>query len=941
MSRLRVPESTYRLQFNGGFTFDDARAIVAYLSALGISHLYASPFLKARSGSTHGYDIVDHGQLNPEIGTARDLQDLSDELRRHGMGQIMDLVPNHMGVGGADNRWWLDVLEYGQASPYAVYFDIDWHPVKEELRHKVLLPVLDDQYGDVLERGGLQLNFDPESGEFSTWFYNHRFPIDPGTYHLILASAEDQDETLRDWAQLSRGMPRPHDCNAEQAHARRIEAESLKRGLSAWWQSGEWAQRTMERLVQHMNGDPGDTTTFEPLHRLLEEQAYRLAWWRVASDEINYRRFFDINDLAGLRMELDEVFDATHQLVAELLRAGRMDGLRIDHPDGLRDPVAYFRALRERLHTDNGDDFYLVVEKILANYERLPGNWPVQGTTGYEFMFLTNNLMVDGDGQAPLTRIYHRFIGRTIDYGELLYERKKLIIRNQLSSELTVLANLADGLAQADPHTRDFTLNGLRDALTEIVACFPVYRTYLNGEPVSDEDRRYVHWALAQARKRGRARELRILDFLEQLLLLESVEDRAEGYRREVLRFAARVQQYTAPVMAKAMEDTTFYIYNRMVSLNEVGGDPHLFGISTHAFHRANRERSEQWPHAMLASSTHDSKRSEDVRARLAVLSELPQEWRQHLRRWTQLNRAKASQLEFTRAPSRNDEYLIYQTLLGAWPLHDLDEHGVENMRERLEQYMLKAMREAKLYTSWINPDEEYENATIRFLQALMRNPERNAFLADFIPFQRRIAHFGLINALSALAWKLTVPGAPDIYQGNELWTFDLVDPDNRRPVDYALRVRLLEELRAWPEQQERARVTEFGRNLADPRVKLFLTWKLLQLRHALPELFRDGAYVPLVAEGSRASQVCAYLRQHDGEQVAIVTGLFWTKLLAGADDVGYGHAWGDTHVLLPDTPSRWHNVLNGETLAAAEEGTALATLLADFPVAVLRHQSD
>lgn len=940
MSRLRVPESTYRLQLNGGFTFKDTLAVIPYLSALGITHLYASPILKARSGSTHGYDIVDHATLNPEIGTASDLQDLDQRLHQHGMGQIMDLVPNHMGVGGADNKWWLDVLEYGQASPYAVYFDIDWHPVKEELRNKVLLPVLDDQYGEVLERGDLKLSFDPESGEFSVWFYNHRFPIDPGTYSCILEPAEGTDETLRDLARTARNFARPHQCNAEQAQARRLDAEGLKQDLAAWWRSGDPAQRTMETLLQRMNGVAGNAPTFASLHQLLEEQAYRLAWWRVASDEINYRRFFDINDLAGLRMELDEVFDATHQLVAELLRSGRLDGLRIDHPDGLRDPAAYFRALRERLHTDNGDQFYLVVEKILANYERLPANWPVQGTTGYEFMFLTNNLLVDGDGQAPLTRIYHRFIGRTIDYGELLYERKKLIIRNQLSSELTVLANLADGLAQADPRTRDFTLNGLRDALIEFVACFPVYRTYLTAEPVGDEDRRYVHWALAQARKRTTAQELRIFDFIEDLLLLAGFEDRTEGFRREALRFAARVQQYTAPVMAKAMEDTTFYIYNRLVSLNEVGGDPHLFGISTAAFHRANRERLEQWPHAMLASSTHDSKRSEDVRARLAVLSELPQEWRQHLRRWKQLNRAKAVQLENTRAPSRNDEYLIYQTLLGVWPLQDLDEAGMDTMRERLEQYLLKAMREAKVYTTWINPNEEYECAAVRFLQALLRNPHRNAFLADFLPYQRRIARFGLYNALNAVTWKLTVPGVPDVYQGNELWTFDLVDPDNRRPVDYNERMRLLDELRSVPESHGNALLRELGSNVTDPRTKLFVTWKLLQLRRQSPELFRQGTYLPLAAEGEMAGHVCAYARQLEDEAIVVVTALWWTRLLADADDVAFGNPWRGTRVLLPGA-SRWRNILSGEMLPAGDDGVELTVLLQDFPLAVLQRSRE
>jgi len=944
MDRHPIPDATYRLQFNSEFTFRDGERLVPYLAALGISHVYASPYLKARSGSTHGYDIVDHSALNPEIGSRDEYDRFLETLHRHGLGQILDLVPNHMGVGGADNGWWLHVLEHGQSSPYAEYFDIDWDPVKEELRDKVLVPVLDAHYGAALESGGLEVRFDSGEGSFSVWFYEHRLPIDPRTYPLILNGDETplaRDAVLNsEWHALLgalENLPSRNDPDPGQRSRRLRQAADCKRRLAALYAESETLREFLPARLRALNGTPGESSSFDALHRLLESQAYRTAWWRVAADDINYRRFFDINDLAALRMENPPVFEDTHRLVGELLAAGALDGLRIDHPDGLYDPPSYLRALRERLRRGQPEDFYLVVEKILAPYERLPEHWPVHGTTGYEFAYLTDHLLLDPGGETSLTRTYQRFLGEPAGFEELLYDCKLLIIRSQLSSEITVLSNLADGIAQADRHTRDFTLNGLRDALIEVVANFPVYRTYVGDDGPGDDDRRYIHWAVARAKKRNQAKDPLIFDFLQQLMLGEG----PGALRGAVRRFSVRMQQYTAPVMAKSMEDTAFYRYNRLVSLNEVGGEPQHFALSVNAFHHANRERCERWPHAMLASSTHDTKRSEDVRARLNALSELPVEWRRHVGRWRRINRAKAAELDTGRAPSRNDEYLIYQTLLGVWPLHDPDQEELDRLRQRLSDYMIKAVREAKARSSWINPDEEYEQGILNFVAALLRAP-RTAFLTDFAPLAERIARLGLYNSLVQTALKLTVPGVPDIYQGNELWTFRLVDPDNRQPVDYALRARLVEDMeRRAAEGGQEALQSELLENLTDGRAKLYLTWRLLHFRRRHAALFRDGDYTPLSILGERQEHVCGFLRTRGDEYLAVVVPLRMASLMSAPGEPPLGGAWNDTAVQLPESvlPARWTNVLTGNAVDLPHtDPTALylERLLSTFPAAVL-----
>lgn len=956
MNSPAVPTATYRLQFNRDFTFADAVRIIPYLQQLGISHVYASPFLKARSGSPHGYDIVDHNAINPEIGDAAAFNEYVETLHRHGMGQILDIVPNHMGVGGDDNSWWLDVLENGEASIYAAYFDIDWHPVNPALRHKVLLPFLGDHYGTVLEEGELQLSLDADSGVFGVRYYEHLFPMDPRTWPRILAPGRDEvtrqsgdhREALAGLDALiavCRALPRRTETSGARRLRRRQGTADCKERLVGLCRDHPEIRLFIDNSVARLNGIPGQATSFDALHRLLEAQAYRLAYWLVAADEINYRRFFDINDLAGLRMENDEVFHDTHQLIRRFVADGSVDGLRIDHPDGLSDPFGYYRDLRNLVRESRGEPCYMLVEKILAGHESLPFDWPVDGTTGYETAHLLNGLFIDPDSERRLTLLYRRFTGRGGDFSELLYDCKKLVMRSVLGSELTVLANLAGAVARSDRHTRDFTYQRLRDALADVVACFPVYRTYVTRHRSSERDRGYIDWAVAQAKKRNPAADVQIFDFIRDLLSLQRVGQYSARLQRRMLQFALRFQQYTAPVMAKGMEDTAFYIDNRLISLNDVGFDPHTFSVSVDALHLENHKRLSNRPETMVTTSTHDSKRGEDVRARINVLSELPGEWGRRLARWTRINRKKKRRVNGAPAPCRNDEYLLYQTLVGAWPSESDLRNELEACRGRIENYMIKAAREAKTHTSWVNPNEEYEETVRGFVRGLLDESGRNPFLADFVPFQRRINRFGLLNSLSQTLLKLTVPGVPDIYQGNELWSFNLVDPDNRRAVDYALRQQTLQKLAEQCEDTKS--MPELARQLIDSiedgRAKLYLTWKTLALRRRCPDLFRNGDYQPLETQGRYAAHLFSFARQCGNRQV-IVAASRWFARLAGASDglPAGGTAWEDTSILVPGAVGKepYFNVLTGETVETLRDTGEIrlnaTDLFQSFPLALL-----
>jgi len=975
-SRSHIPRATYRLQLNRDFTFAKAEAIVPYLSSIGISHCYVSPCLKARPGSMHGYDIVDHNSLNPEIGSSEDFDRLVTALHKHDMGLILDIVPNHMGVMGSDNAWWLDVLENGEASVYAGFFDIEWHPLKEELQGKVLVPVLHDHYGAVLESGDLKLVFNSARGEFDIWYRENRFPIDPKEYPRVLQPCGakvtemlgEQNPDQLEFQSLITAfghLPGRQETSSDRIAERNRDKEIHKRRLAELCARSSEIPSCIQRAVDSINGNAAHSESFEELHELIKAQAFRLANWRVAADDINYRRFFDTNDLAGLRTENETVFQATHRLVLSLVAEGKVDGLRLDHPDGLYNPAQYFERLNRGIAaaTNKGTNAsqdsqhhsseYVVIEKILTGSERLPAEWPVCGTTGYDFANLVNGVFINSAAAMRLERIYRNFITGEIDFPDLAYRCRKLIARVALASELNVLANRLIHIALSKRRTCDFTLNSLRDALTEVVASFPVYRTYISPSGISETDALYVRRAVASAKWRSPAADSSIFDFISDVLLTRIAEGQDSAYRDAVTRFAMKFQQFTSPVMAKGLEDTAFYRSNRLVSLNDVGSDLQRFGITTGEFHLANQDRLRSWPHSMLATSTHDSKRSEDVRARINVLSEISGLWRLQLRNWKRFNRRYKRVVNDKPAPSPNDEYLLYQTLVGIFPSEPLTEKSDENdwkiFRERVEDYMLKAIREAKQNTSWINRNAEYETAVSSFVKALLTPGAKNRFLDDFVPFQRRIARIGVWNSLSQTLLKLTSPGVPDIYQGNEMLEFSLVDPDNRRAVDFVRRQQAfanIQSLGSDPDAMSRSRLLETPQ---DGRLKLYLTWKTLSLRKQRPDLFQAGEYVPLPLAGAKANHIVAFIRKHEAARMMVIVPRLVASLLNDNDNdnefdlppIGPS-VWDDTHVLLPscDRSENYRNAFTGEVLKVQQESGGyskidVAQLLGEFPVAL------
>ncbi|ODN68958.1 malto-oligosyltrehalose synthase [Methylobrevis pamukkalensis] len=844
-----VPRATYRLQLNADFGFREAAAVVPYVARLGVSHVYASPFLRARPGSTHGYDIVDHGELNPELGSKADFDAFVETLRAHELGMVLDFVPNHMGIGGSDNPYWLDVLEWGRSSDYAGWFDIDWFPEAPHLEGKVLIPVLGDHYGKVLESGGLELRFDAEEGSIALWAYGtHKLPIHPDCYGAVLGTGHAALERLGDaFTHLS--AYHPH----EQRRAR-----ELKRDL-ARLAADPQIRAAIDASLAGFAGREGDLDSWSRLDRLVEEQVWRVAFFRVAADDINYRRFFNVNELAGIRIEHEELFEHAHRLVFDLIGRGVLDGLRIDHIDGLLDPKTYCHRLRQRAPRP----IWLVVEKILAEHETLRADWGTDGTTGYEFANLLTGLLTDPAGDARITSFYRSFTGERARFSEIVRASKFAIMDDEMASELNTLARDAARIARSGPRTADFTQNVLRRALKEIVAAFEVYRTYVTEDGTCAQDLKELDGAITRARRNARALDPSVFDFLGSLLSARLTAAPGSGYsRQEVLAFAMRFQQYTGPVMAKGLEDTAFYRFNRFVAANEVGGEPAEPTTTIEAFHTANARRLAETPGAMLATSTHDTKRGEDTRARLAVLAEVADEFTAAVTEWSAILAGEGAGTaggeggEF----ARNDEYLLYQLLIGAWPSEaEVDDAALGDFRARLSGAMLKSVREAKVRSNWAAPDTDYEAVVEAFIERAFASAP---FRAAFLPFQKRIARLGAVNSYVQTVLKLTVPGVPDIYRGAEHWDLSLVDPDNRRPVDFELRQRLLDDPSA-PAAAEA---------LGDGSAKLRAIAALLALRAERPALFAAGDYLPL---DTGSDQIIGFERRHGAERLIVLARRF------------------------------------------------------------------
>jgi (1->4)-alpha-D-glucan 1-alpha-D-glucosylmutase len=914
-----VPIATYRLQLTREFGFDAAAALVPYLKALGISHLYTSPFLKARAGSTHGYDIVDHAQLNPEFGGDEAFARLSQALAAADMGLILDFVPNHMGVGFSDNAWWLDVLEWGPKSPHAASFDIDWDTLPYKPEGGVLLPILGRAYGDALEAGEIALAFDAGEGSFSAWYFEHRLPIRPNRYgevlRTIVAHADAGDQPAgRRLLELSALHPDPRAPTREQAPAFKAALAAVAGGTAV-----------IERGLAAYRPSPDHPARTVALHRLLERQHYRLAYWRVAVSEINYRRFFDINGLAGLRVEDPRTFIAVHRLVAALIAGGRLHGLRVDHIDGLWDPAKYFRQLQRLIRRPRGPagsrrSFYIVVEKILASGEVMPRFPGVAGTTGYEWLNAISRLLLDPRGLAELHRVGRAAARRHASFEETLEQSKRRVLHTVLASEFTVLARLLARIAAGQWRTRDFALDSLRSALELFVIHFPVYRTYVTQDGASPSDRAAIARAIDAARAHWFGSDVEIFDFLQDALTLDLIAPGRQGYSKaRVRRFALKVQQFTGPMMAKSLEDTAFYRYVPLLALNEVGGDPTLPAD----FHRAMIDRARMSPHGLTATATHDTKRGEDARARLLALSELGAEWTEEVKAWSLLNDRLAGRSGSHRAPSYAHEYMLYQTLVGAWPAEGIDAEFVA----RVEAYALKAAREGKLETSWTNPSAEYEAALAAFVRQSLDRGVSSQFIDRLSAFARRAALVGALNSLVQLTLKATMPGVPDFYQGTELWDLSMVDPDNRGPVDFARRREWLARLSADPDWNA------LGERWSDGGIKLALTRALLGLRTELAHVFTQGDYRPLKVTGPDAGRVVAFARAAAPDAVVVVAARHFARLTEG------GRCWPPTFALDATVAIEGLSDARNRLALGARldrDAPAVSQLLAGLPVAIL-----
>ncbi len=927
---MKIPTGIYRLQFGPSFGFRQAWAVLDYLSDLGVSDVYASPVFRARKGSTHGYDVVDPLQLNPELGTAEEFQELLRKAAELRLGWIQDFVPNHMAYDH-DNTILMDILENGPYSKYYEFFDIEWTLPYHEPGQRLLAPFLGRFYGECLEDQEIQLKYDQYGMRFN--YYQLMFPLRLESYLDVLTFDINRlkriiGDTHPDFIKFLGILYVLKTISThDEVDERYTQIQFIKRLLYELYANNLTIRDHLDRNIRTINGEKGDPESFLHLENLLAEQHFRLSFWKVATEEINYRRFFNINELICLRIENDEVFKHVHGLLLDLIDSGRITGVRIDHIDGLYDPSSYLKRLRSRI-----GDAYLVVEKILEQEERLPEFWPVQGTTGYDFLNHVNGVFCHSRNEKRFTGVYARFTPHPLSFPHLVYEKKRLIVRKEMAGDVDDLATLLKGISGRYRHGSDITLQGLKSAIVELMCHFPVYRTYINAAHSPEQDKEIIKKAVQKAMENNAAL-LYELDFLEKFLTLTFGEYFSDDEKNKWLHFAMRFQQFTGPLMAKSFEDTLLYCYNRLLSLNDVGGNPGVFGISLERFHQFNIGRLEQWPYTMNATSTHDTKRSEDVRARIHVLSEIPSEWSQQLKKWGAFAARKKKTVHGAKAPDRNDEYAFYQNLLGAYPLEG---KASREFVERMKEYVIKAVREAKVHTAWLKPDSEYEQAFLNFLDKLLDEREDNPFLKEFQPFQAKISFYGMLNSLSQTLLKSTCPGIPDVYQGTELWDLSLVDPDNRRPVDFELRRRHLKELMRGAETDLLELIETVLAHPDDGRIKMFLIHRVLSARRERPELFLQGAYLPIEAQGAKAGHIIAFARNYGGEMAVTAAPRFCTALVESGDFPLGPRVWEDTELVLSGgPPSRWRDAITGR-IVLHKHPLPVSDVLTHFPVALL-----
>ena len=942
----RAPLATYRLQFNSNFRFRDAISILDYLRELGISHVYSSPVLGSRSGSGHGYDVTDPTKIDLDEGGEEEFAALQSALEERGMGLVLDLVPNHM-AASKENRWWMDVLEFGPDSPFASYFDIDWKPPSRTLENKLLLPFLGRPFGDVLNDGEMHLDW--QDGRFVLQYGEQLFPIAPTSYAQILnspvngksASLESDSPSAQEWRGVLAVAQSIALGNGALAVAdRRAKFEGMCDRLHQLLIASPEVYAHVERTLEVLNGKPGSPSSFNELEHILAGQHYRLAFWQTASDAINYRRFFSITDLVGVRVDDPAVFDATHEKAIRIGLSKSCSGFRIDHIDGLREPARYLKRLRERLSSQRPehDDLYLIVEKILEQNEWLPADWPVEGTTGYDYLNFANRLLVDERQAGALEDIYAKWIGLSIDFNDLLHEKKKLIMRTLLGVEIRAVSRALAELARDDRYARELHPAELAEALIEVTACLPVYRTYIQSLEVPEAARKVITEAIESARGRRTTLAAEYFNFVSDVLLLAAAEHIRPEQREARLAFVTRWQQFTGSIMAKGMEDTALYIYFPLASLNEVGGDPRVSTTHHSAFHQLIATRQKNWPDSMNATTTHDTKRSEDTRARIAVLSEIPEKWEAALLCSSRTNDKFVHKADGAAVPDRNEEYLFYQTLVGVWPLHK-DEWTT--LVPRVQDYMIKATREAKVHTRWTRPNEAHESALRDFVANVLDRRSNSEFCAKFEQFQQFTALYGMMNGLSQTLLKTTCPGVPDCYQGSELWDLRLVDPDNRGTIDFEKRRELATTLREAYKSQNGQNIEKLLESWQDGIVKMHVLNRALNARKENPDLFLDGEYLPIEVKGQHKDRVVAFARKNGNHWLVSIS----VRCIASVQAPVIGPEkrrdfWNQTELILPSgAPAHWINTLAGGAagIATATDRLNVGAAFESFPLALLR----